>query len=239
MTEETPFEPYILNEPNLTHYLKYKQYCTTPRSNAITKVSSPKMSQLFVPREADSLFWCYYIMSNGEAAYEMLPVKNGLIAKQMKIDFIQKLRENKPMLKIYKFDTLTNLESNLANDDVLHIQTVLALCAIDKRNIVFVRRNSYVELLMNDAGPTYIVRELSGHRYSKRYGYEVAMDETLAQVRSLYKVDSLDKPVKGLSAYKVADLLEIAQKLGIETTHMVTGKQKTKPELYEAIVQYF
>ncbi|MFY7731803.1 MAG: hypothetical protein ACOVRN_19940 [Flavobacterium sp.] len=242
------YEPYILNEANMNCCLKYKQYCRSPSPKECQtkgpptkeRVKKPSLSdQLFVPREADTLFWCYYIMLHGDSAYEMLPNKNSLTAKQLKIDYVQKIRENKVTLKIYKFDTLTNLESNLANDDTIRIQTVLALCAIDKCNVMFVRRNSYVELLLNDVGPTYIVREMAGHRYHKQYGYEVATESSLAQIRTLYKVDSLDKPVKGLSAYKVADLLDIARKLGLETTHTATSKQKTKSELYEAIVQYF
>lgn len=236
MTSEiTTMNPYILNEQNMCRYLKYKQIDDITNSKSKSQSQS---HQLFIPREIDSLFWCYFILSHGEAAYEMKHVKNVLITKQLKIQYIQKLRTNLFMLKPYKFDTMTNLESNLANDDLLNIQTMLALCATDNINIILVRQNSYIELLMSSAKCIYIVREIVDNRYNKRYGYEIATNELLEQVRKLYKVNSLDKPVRAISAYKVAELLEIAQKLGLETTSIITGKQKTKPELYEMIFHH-
>jgi len=55
----------------------------------------------------------------------------------------------------------------------------------------------------------------------------------------LYKLDSLNKPIKSLSSYKVSELLNIANKLAIEIINKQTGKNKTKNELYESIIQYF
>ena len=61
-------------------------------------------------------------------------------------------------------------------------------------------------------------------KYNKQYGYEIATEELLNEIRSnLYKVDSLDKPIKGLSAYKVSDLLNIANKLAIQIINKENG----------------
>jgi hypothetical protein len=118
----------------------------------------------------------------------------------------------------------------------------MSLCAIDNVNIIFISKKTYFELLTNTSDITYIIREVDNSqlKYNKQYGYEIATEELLNEIRSnLYKVDSLDKPIKGLSAYKVSDLLSIANKLAIEIVNKENGKNKTKNKLYESIIQYF
>jgi len=239
------FEPYILNDTNMQSYLKYKFFdlfeSKSKAKKEIKKIIT-KIPSLSIPREQDSLFWCYYIIKNGDVKYEMLQNRNILITKQLKIDLVSKIRENKPIIKTYKFDTITNLESNLANDNNISIKTFMTLCAIDNINIIFISKKTYFKLLTNDSGITYIIREIDNSqlKYNKQYGYEIATEELLNEIHSnLYEVDSLDKPIKGISAYKVSDLLNIANKLAIEVINKENGKNKTKNELYESIIQYF
>jgi len=243
------YQPYILNENNMINYLKYKLNTTKEKSsksitsfnkiNKINKINENKPI-LFIPKEQDTLFWCYYIILNGEGSYEMLNVKNPLIAKQIKIDYVSKIRENKQILKTYKFDSITSIESNLANDNNINIKTVMSLCVIHKINLIFISRNTYFELLMNDTEPIYIIRELEFQsKYNKKYGFEIANNNLLDSIRAtLYKIDNLDKPIKALSYYKVKDLTDICEKLSIDITDSETGKNKTKNELYESIIQY-
>ena len=56
---------------------------------------------------------------------------------------------------------------------------------------------------------------------------------------SITVVIILDKPIKALSSYKVQDLIDICNKLVIDIVNKETGKNKTKNELYESIIQYF
>ena len=171
------YEPYILNDYNMSVYLKYKLNNTSNKyiSQEINKpinipINKPINKDIFFPKEQDSLFWCYYIISSGESNYEMINVKNCLVAKQFKINYINKIRTNKQLVKTYKFDTITNIESNLAHDNNINIKTVMTLCLIDKINLIFVSKNTYYELLMNDSEEIYVIRE-SGN-YSKKYGFD-------------------------------------------------------------------
>ena len=240
----TDFEPYILNENNMMSYLKYK---FKDESN-IKKISEKKCenvvskkSSIFCPKENDSLFWCYYIILNGDTSYEMLNVKNVLVEKSHKFEYVTKIRTNKQIVKTYKFDTLTNIESNLANDEFINIKTIMSLSAIDKINIIFISKNTYYELLMNDDKPIYVIREIElQSKYKKKYGYEMADTNLLEEIRkTLYRLETLDKPIKALSSYKVQDLIDICNKLAIEVINKETGKTKTKNELYESLIQYF
>lgn len=234
------YEPYILNDYNMSLYLKYKLNNTSnkcisqERNKAINK---PINKDIFFPKEQDSLFWCYYIISSGESNYEMINVKNSLVAKQFKINYINKFRANKQFVKTYKFDTITNIESNLAHDNNINIKTVMTLCVIDKINLIFVSKNTYYELLMNDSEEIYVIRELG--KYSRKYGFEIANSNLLEEIRTtLYKIEILDKPINSLSSYKVKDLIDICNKLAIEIKNII-GKNKTKNELYESLIQYF
>jgi len=242
------YNPYILNDNNIISYLKYKlintSINTTIKTNnkLETEIKSKHAKEsIFFPREQDSLFWCYYIISSGESNYEMMNVKNSLIAKQIKINYVNKIRMNKQIVKTYKFDTITNLESNLANDNNISIKTIMTLCAIDKINVIFVSRKTYYELLMNDTEPIYIIRELEiQSKYNKKYGFEISSLDSLQQIRTtLYKIETLDKPVKALSSYKLQDLIDICNKLAIEVKRIDNGKNKSKNELYELLIQYF
>jgi len=204
--EEYNYEPYILNENNMQNYLKYKLTYKKEKMvlAPIMKKKHDNQLTLFIPREQDTLFWCYYIILNGEGSFEMLNVKNSLIAKQIKINYVSKIRENKQIIKTYKFDTITSIESNLANDNNISIQTVMSLCAIDNINLIFVSRNTYFELLINDTGPIYIIREVEFQsKYNKKYGFEIANNETLENIRAtLYNIENLSKPIKALSSLR-------------------------------------
>jgi hypothetical protein len=236
-------QDFMFNEENIKSYLSIRNEYLNNKHNEdsnkkINKQS--KKSSMYFPNQQDSLFWCYYIIANGDVKYEMLQNKNFLLAKQMKIELVDKIRKFKHIVKMYKFDTLTAIESNLANDNTINSKTFCTLCAIENINIIYIRKNTYFELLLNDTDIIYIVKEVEGQsKYVFKYGFEVATKEMLKSVdESLYKIESINKPIKCESAYKVQDLIDICSKLGIELNNN-DGKKKTKKEMYELIIQYF
>ena len=200
-----------------------------------------KKSELFIPNQQDSLFWCFYIIKNGEYNYQILNNKNALMCKQYKIEFVENIRKHKDIVKTYKFDTITGIESNLVNDNNLNIKTFLTLCAIENINVIFINKKTYCELLMNDTNIIYVIHELDAQsKYYKKYGFEESTIDTLNTIKNtLYRIDNIAKPIKSISSYKVQDLIDICDKLLIETTNKDTGKKKSKNDMYEKIVQYF
>jgi hypothetical protein len=68
------YKCYILNDENMLNYLKYKlnnyklNNDDDRNSNQVykkeRKTNNTKNYDLFIPRENDSLFWCYYIILN-------------------------------------------------------------------------------------------------------------------------------------------------------------------------------
>jgi hypothetical protein len=235
-------QDYMLHEDNMIRSLKFKIYPTTKDITNIKKTNINTTKQkVFIPNQHDSLFWCFYIIKNGDVKYETLNNKNTLIAKQMKIDFVDLIRKNKDIVKMNKFDTISNIESNLANDNNLNVKTFLTLCAIENINVIFLKKNTYYEMLMNDSNKFYIVHEIqSQSKYNNKYGYELSTEESLNTIKiSFFKLDSIDKPIKAISAYKLDELTDICNKLVINIYNNVTNKLKSKKELYESIIQYF
>lgn len=239
------FELYVLNDANMQRYLKYKileDNENIKRNKKEFKRDNIQTSSLFIPRDHDSLFWCYYIIKNGDIQYEMLKNRNILTTKNLKIELVLKIRNNKQLIKTHKFDTISSIENNLANDNNISIKTFMTLSLIDNINIIFVRKNTYFELLLDESNPLYIIREIdkSQLKYNKQYGYELSNSELITNIRNnLYKIDSLDKPIKSLSSYKLSELQNIANKLAIDIVNKNNGKNKTKNELYELIIQNF
>ena len=233
-------QDYMLYEDNMIKSLRNK-IDPIPKDIRSVKNTNVTKQQLFIPNQHDTLFWCFYIIKNGDIKYETLANRNSLTTKQIKIDYVSKIRENKQIVKTYKFDTITSLESNLANDNNINIKTIMTLCAIDNINLIFVSRKTYYEFLMNESSDIYVIREIdSQSKYIKKYGFEIANNNMLEEIRNtLYKVETLDKPIKSLSSYKLSDLVDIASKLAIEILNKETGKKKTKNELYESLIQYF
>jgi predicted RNase H-related nuclease YkuK (DUF458 family) len=94
---------------------------------------------------------------------------------------------------------------------------------------------------MNDTNVVYVIHELQNQtNYCNKTGFEMATEEKINNIReTLYKLDNIDKPIKSMSAYKVEDLINIATKLAIEVTNKDNGKNKSKKDLYELIIQYF
>ena len=225
---------YMFYENNINNLLKTKDDLNeTKQPNVSNKTS------IFYPTSDDTLFWCFYIILKGEFNYDSMK-KNALVSKQLKIELIQQIRENKSLLKQYKFDTLTNIESNLANDNNINVKTLLSLCLIENINVLFVSNKSYIELLMNDSTTIYIIYEKQYNKYCKTYGYELSTEKIRDDIKStLYKIEICDinKPIKSISGYKVIDLINICKKLDINTINIDTGKQKRKNDLYQQILQ--
>lgn len=235
-------QDYMLYEDNIINSLRSKIEPTPKDIISLKNNNSNTIRQkIYIPNQQDTLFWCFYIIKNGDVKYEIINNKNILLAKQMKIELVDSIRKHKDIVKMYKFDTISNIESNLANDNNLNLNSFLTLCAIENINVIFLIKNTYYEMLMNDSDKIYIVHEIrSQSKYNNKYGYEMGTNESISNIRNTFlRLESINKPIKSISAYKVNELTDICNKLVIDIYNNMTGKQKTKKELYEAIIQYF
>jgi hypothetical protein len=230
-------QDYMLNCENIKNFsLLQKQNTnnTNSKNKQPAKNVQTSNDRFFYPREKDSLFWCFYIMKNGLLNYQMIQHKNIVLEKNYKIEYIEKIRKEKHIIKNYKFASFTNIENNLVNDNKINISTFLTLCVVENINVMFIRRKTYYELFMNDSNDVYIVN-LSEN---DKYGFELIQKNACDKIRdSFFRIDNIDKPLKSITYYKVNELIEICKKLLIDF-NKETGKNKSKSELYESIIPH-
>uniref|UniRef100_A0A6C0EPY4 Uncharacterized protein n=1 Tax=viral metagenome TaxID=1070528 RepID=A0A6C0EPY4_9ZZZZ len=233
-------ENYILNNENIHKSIQIKmqpQNISKKEKSTINKEKT-KLDNIFIPKEQESLFWCLYIMKNGYNNYEMINYRNLIFEKKVKIEYIERIRKEKQLIKSYKFASVINVENNLLNEQKLSINSFLTLCIIENLNVLFIKNKCYFELIMNDTDDLHIIYLLDKDKGN--YGYELStITKSDIKKSQLYKLDNIDKPVKSISSYKVQELVDICNKLGIEITNNDTNKSKSKKDLYESIIQYF
>lgn len=207
-------------------------------------------NRFIFPTQKDSLFWCFYIMKNGYESYEMLENINIVVERQIKIECVELLRKNKHLIKGTKIAPLTHIENCLVNENKIDVKTFVALCIINKINLLYIHKNTYFLLNCDEIEDNKMEFE-SFHlvkRTDETMNFGIFLNDSEINekdnkikhyVETFYQIENMSKPVKALSSYKVSELADIAKKLGIETTNHATNKQKTKNEIYELIIQYF
>jgi hypothetical protein len=236
-------EYYMFTKETL---LRLEQDIVKPKPKTEQLQEIKKKDDFFSPRQKDGLFWCFFVLAFGETEYELLNQQkiNLVIEKKIKIDYVNKLREEKTIFKkqAIKFASLTHIENALVNEQTIDIKTFIALCHWSKKNVLYICKKTYFEWIPYPGEPVHIVKKIEEPSKPVRFIYEGFKQESVEKYRtSLFQVENLDKPVKAISAYKIAELMEICQKLGLETTYhdekTAKIKNKSKQMLYEGILK--
>jgi hypothetical protein len=180
----------------------------------------------------DPLFWCLYIMQNGIFKYEQLA--NRFTAEQDgKRDQIIMLRDKGKALKQttgLKFAAST-IEGDVMSQRIsLHAFQVLV--RLNSLNSVFVNpvNRVYAEFISDAVSdkPVHVIE-----RANKQMTMTPATEAQLTAIRAAnYRIENLQKPIKSVSAYTVAELTEMCHTLKIQMTH----KMK-KQEMHDAITK--
>ena len=233
-------QDYTLTELNMQSIIK-KQLVKSPtckqeqqqKEKEQRKRDAIKTTSFFEPREVDSLFWIAFVILHGHDEYNNTTHRNVILEKKHKIEFVEKIRNNKTIIKTNGFSTLAHLEEILAYGTKLDIPTFFTLCAIENKNAVYINKRTFFELKSNDTTEVHVIHALE----NKKYAYELSNSSAIDLTKSsLYQLEAIDKPIRNISHYKLQDLIDICLKLEIETKKE-NDKTKTKNELYESIVQ--
>jgi hypothetical protein len=193
--------------------------------------------RFFFPNEKDQLFWCYYILQHGFAKYEYPGTSTFVNEKTEKFKCIDMMRSNKQQLKIKKIKNIKeDVEDELANKQTIGMKTFIALCITSNINIMYIHKRKCFEIVFDDSQPVHVVHCIQNSDSSReKYCYE--MNATKEQVElyrtTLFPWESVDKPLKAISSYKLDELQKIGESLGFDKDSM---KQKTKKEIYESII---
>jgi len=210
-----------------------------------------KTSEIFFPKERDQLFWCYYILVNGFSSYEMLDTQRFIVEKNEKLKCVDLIRLHRKHLTANKIRGIDAIENMLVHENTIDAKTFIALCIASNLNVLFVHRRKVYEVLLDvdnmEPENIHVI-----HQYDTphtRYGYET--DATMTKINEYLcrstvdvpdtttpyyvKAVSITNPLRAISSYKVGELRDMVIKLKILDNE--TAWKKTKPQMYETIVQ--
>lgn len=235
------YEDYMLTGKTIIRTLKIKNDIITDGKKQqkdkkeINESKKKSDSSFFIPQEKDSLFWCFFVIKNGFAAYEYPGTTSFVNEKAEKFKLIESLRTKKQILKTKKIKNVKeDVEDDLANKSKISMKTFIALCAAENINVLFIHKRKCFELMCEEDNPFHVI-----HWYDnpEKYCYEMNLSkEALDKYRNtLFKWESLEKPLKAMSSYKSDELMELCNKLGLQEKVDNLNK-KTKKDLYELLI---
>lgn len=213
--------------------IMFNKYSIKEQEKVIQKKQIKKISNRITIKEVDQLFWYFYIAINGYDEYKLLDNKFTL-EKTIKINNIEKMRSNNSILKQQKLK-IADYENNLLNSKKIDIPTLCGLAAYNDLNIFYIKDKIYYHFNFGDIDNAIII-------YHEGKNYSCEINPTKELIESIhnnnYYVENPNKPIKGISTYKVDDLICICNKLGIKT-QLESGKSKSKKQLYMEIQIHF
>ena len=235
MTDLTLCKKYMLIEENITDLIPKsyeKQKFKTPKINQTPQKIQTSMHndiKATLRNKTDQLFWTFFIILKGEHEYDM----NNLFQfeKNFKIQCIEELRKIKPELKLQKL-RLNEVEDELLNCKCITIKSVIALCLLYKKNLVYIWDRKYFEIITNGEELINIIINNKDSQIS----YDTTGKKVDYYRENYLHILNITKPLKAITSYTRDELLEIAKKLDIQDLNNKSNN-KTKKIIYERILE--
>ena len=193
------------------------------------------VERFFIPKEKDTLFWCYYVIQHGASKYEFPGATSFVNEKAEKFKCIDLLRLHKQELKTKKIKHLKeNIEDELANKETIGNKTFIALCIVNNINILFIHKRKCYELLFDEQSTIHVIHcmdndDLSSRNY--RYEWNCPKEQIELYRSTLFKWEDIDKPLRAISYYTLDSLKTIYQRF-----HPENQVKKTKKDMYEYLI---
>ena len=203
----------------------------------------------FDPIQSDTIFWCVYTFVNGYSDYLMIGSRyanHEIEEKQKLFAFFKKCPKvlKTTNCKITNVQVDEILSEMLCMQDQMSFLGILALVVYYKINILLVHETKkiYLSFCLTDddkeessniSKKTCVLYKhpKSNKRYKMRM-YDEEPESILKIKETMLCLESYMKPLRAISTYKVSELEEIADKLGIDVSKM------KKQELYTKIQEY-
>jgi len=175
-------------------------------------------------------------MLYGRDKFDYVGQKVFSVETDMKIKLVETVRENKQLLKQNKLQS-AQVEGELANNPWIGIDTFHALCILHNKACLVVHGKKCY--MINTDGSKFAEADKPSVIHFVDGGFALESEPSLEQlgkyINDYWVVTSWEKPLMAISSYKLDDLREICDKLGISLEK--DGKSKIKKELYQDICQ--
>ena len=205
-------------------------------------------------KSLDNLFWLFYKIVKNLQESDLYYLNTFVVFNEFKNEMIDKIRNNKNILKKYKLK-INFLEDDILNNKTISLYTLRSLCILYDKHLLLMKDNntysffsredvSYENLKeLNDETNLIIVKLLYSSNTSNSNSFTIEDEIKLLNseiediLNKYYYIDNLEKPLKGLSSYKSDELYEIANKLNIQLYCSISAKKKIKKVIYDEIMK--
>ena len=220
---------------------------TSPVSFASVSVKEKK-EDLFLPRQADTLFWCLYIIEHGYNDYVQVGRNYGVRELEEKKAIHDFVKLNVSRIKNTNY-RITNVAIQEIQSELITVQKEMSmLCLIAmivKYNINIIIVNASKTCMLefwsnketatidsvDDDTKTYVLYKDTRGKYNLQF--ENIPSYKLHEMRNeMIVLDSYNRALKAISNYKVDDLESMARKLHI----FDENRRYKKTELYESVL---
>ena len=216
----------IIQETNDKHIQKF-----------VNSVEITTHRDYFIPTQKDSLFWCLYVAMYSQGEYEAIHRNYGLRKMELNQTILDYLKDNIHLLKEvnHKFtkvamtELLTDLSINQQSTSLVNLYAYLCFY---KMNVYLINKEkqSYLPFIFDSELPTYFIY-VDGFKQYKLQIEPVASSHVEHLKNNFVCLEGIRKTLKGLSAYKIADLTIIMEKLKLSASGM------KKNDMYEIILE--
>lgn len=242
--KSAPVSTPIIKVEQIFEEKKKKQEKQEKQAKQETHNDTTNSYLFYITREKDKLFWGFYIMLNGEDAYKYLKTKF-VTEKEIKIGAVEKMRKLPNVFKQHKLNKV-RIENELSGDVPLTLEGFYGLCIIYNISAIFMKKNCYCELYgLGDSSVTHIIEEVDGglgvHVFKTKAG---SLDYAKEVRESKWQMENVLTPIKSISSYTHAELLEIYNKVTCINNKETAGftesfkEKKTKQFLYDRICEF-
>ena len=219
---------YMFTNDNIIRYTKLNNTLKLKEKSIHKKEKTKENKDVFIPRQKDVLFWCFYIILNGKENYLFNLNNIFTIEKETKIKAIEILKSKKDILKEHKLKK-TEIENELLNEQTITIKGLSALCIAYNISLCVVKNRLVFDLKYTDTVNGIIYWE------NNKYGvYDTDINNYYSNIIENYYVTNPSKPIKAISGYTIKDLQEICKKLNISIIDN-NGMKIKKTDIYQKI----
>lgn len=199
----------------------------------------------FSPKKPDTLFWSMFVAHYGVDDFLQIGSKymnREIEEKTQTMEFLGKNRSLQKSLKITAAlgqeimgDLMTNKQTTLAMLPAFAMYYKKTLWVVSETSRTYHVFRANADDISD--GDVYVIYRSTGVRGVQQYSAEtVVTPEIMEKIRTQYfQLDSIMKPLKGPGNFKMGDLEQMMQKMGI---HQEEGVKQKKGEMYEAILKH-
>ena len=227
---------YSLTNKNIVKSIHFTEKEVKKQTVAEVKITKKKNDYFYPSLDCkDNLFWCWITHHFGSQEYELN--KNDLYNYEInkKFEYVSYIRGNKHLLKSLKLNRI-KLEENLLDDNGIDLGLFTFICLVHKYNIIYTDNYMYYEYI-DEFNNDYIMINKRNNKYGLYIKEKITKDNLESFKKNKWIIESITKPLRSVSSYKVGEIREICKIMNIDV--MKTEKKSyTKNELYEKIKQH-